>query len=241
MKFTTINTLNDDILLFGIFNYYRLDEENAWNVRLGWCKISHVCRRWRHLVYSSAFHLDMHILCTNGTPSVDVLNHLPTLPLFIDYHDTTATISWQDELAIHHALLLRNRIRRIDLDLPSSIFQKVLMLMDEPFSILEHLALSSTNKEDTNLVLPKTFLAPNLRHLTLHDISLPKRLRLLTSTVSLVTLVITNIPASGYFLPRLLVARLQSLPQLEKLFVGFSVPMPRPSAERALLGRLATP
>jgi hypothetical protein len=32
--------------------------------------------------YTSAFHLGMHILCTNGTPIVDTLDHLPPLPLF---------------------------------------------------------------------------------------------------------------------------------------------------------------
>ena len=240
MLYTTINTLDDDVLL-GIFSYYRLNEANAWNVRLGWCKLSHVCRRWRHLVHSSAFHLGMHILCTNGTPTLDTLDHLPSLPLLIDYRDTTATISRQDELGIHHALLLRDRVRHIDLRLPPSILHKFLMLMDEPFSVLGHLSLSSTIKEDTSLVLPKTFLAPNLRHLTLLGIDLPKRLRFLSSTVSLVTLVLTNIRASGYFIPRLLVARLQSLPRLEELSIGFSIPIPRPSAERELLGKRGTP
>jgi hypothetical protein len=231
---TTINTLNDDIL-FGIFNYYGLDDDNAWNVRLG-CKISHVCRRWRHVVHSSAFHLGMHILCTNGTPIVDTLNHLPSLPLFIDFRDTAVTISLHhDKLAIHHALLLRDRVRHIDLRFPPSILYKFLMLMDEPFSILEHLSLSSTSKEDTILVLPKACLTPNLRHLTLLGINLPKRLRLLSSTVALVTLALTDIRASGYFPPRLLAARLQSLPRLKELTIGFSIPMPRPSAETELL------
>ncbi|KAH9059704.1 hypothetical protein EDB87DRAFT_757240 [Lactarius vividus] len=242
MKFTTVNTLNDDILLLGVFRYYRLDEENAWNVRLGWRKVSHVCRRWRHLVHSSAFHLGMHILCTNGTPSVDVLDHLPPLPLFIDYRDTTMAISRQDESTIHHALLLWDRLRRIDLYFSPSILHKSLMLMGEPLPMLEHLSLSSTTNEDTNLVLPKTFLTPNLRHLALNGIGLPNRLRLLSSNVFLVTLVLTNIRASGYFLPRPLIARLWSLPQLEELTIEFSIPIPRPSAERELSGkRLTTP
>ena len=131
-KFLTINTLNYDVLL-GIFNYYRLDDENAWNVRLGWCKISHVCRRWRYLVHSSAFFLDMHIICTNGSPIVDTPDHLPSLPLFIIYRDTTATISKQDELALCHALLLWDRVRHIELHLPPSILHKILIVMDEPF------------------------------------------------------------------------------------------------------------
>ncbi|KAI9432404.1 hypothetical protein H4582DRAFT_1112423 [Lactarius indigo] len=74
--YTTADTLNDDVLL-GVFDYYRLDSEIHWNTRLGWRKLSHVCRRWRHLVYGSATHLDMHILCTNGTPPVNTLVHLP--------------------------------------------------------------------------------------------------------------------------------------------------------------------
>ncbi|KAH8995954.1 hypothetical protein EDB92DRAFT_109361 [Lactarius akahatsu] len=179
----------------------------------------------------------MHILCTNGTRTVDTLDHLPTLPLFIVYLDTNATISGKDELGMYRALRLRDRVHHIFLHLPSSILHKSLTLMEEPFSMLEYLSLWSATKEDTNLVLPKTFLAPNLRHLTLLGINLPKRLRLLTSAVSLVTLVLTNIRASGYFLPRLLVARLQSLPQLEELSIGFSIPIPRPSLERDLLSK----
>ena len=240
MHYTTINALDDDIL-FIIFSYYRLDKDNSWNVRLGWRKLSHVCQKWRYLVHDLAFHLGIHILCTNGTPIVDTLNHLPSLPLFIDYQGTIATISQQDVLAIPYALRLSDRVRRIVLHLPPSNLHDILMHMGEPFSMLVHLSLSSASTRDTGLVLPKTCLAPNLRHLTLLGIDLPKRLRLLSSTVSLVTLVLTDIRASGYFRPRLLVARLESLPQLEELFVGFSIPIPRPCAEKQLLGKWGTP
>ena len=185
MKSTTINKPNDDIL-FGIFNYYRLDSKNSWNVRLGWCKIAHVNRRWRHVAHSSAFHLSMHILCTNGTPKVDTLDHLPSLPLFIDYQDATSTITREDELGMRNALLLRDRVRRIVLHLPPSILHVILMLMNEAFSIL------ATSSKDTSLVLPNTFLAPNLRHLKLLGINRPKRFRLLSSTTSLVSLALTH-------------------------------------------------
>jgi len=115
------------------------------------------------------------------------------------------------------------------------------MLMDEPFPVLERLSLSFTVDHGiTGLVLPKTFLAPNLRHLRLLGICLPKGLPFL-STVSLVTLALTNIRASSYFLPGQLVARLRSLPQLEELTIGFSIPIPRPSAERELLGKQGIP
>ncbi|KAI9440446.1 hypothetical protein H4582DRAFT_1463396 [Lactarius indigo] len=240
VHYTTINRLNGDILL-RIFDNYRLDDENGWNVRLGWRKISQVCQRWRHLAYSSAFYLGMHIHCTNGAPIVETLDHLPPLPLFINYRFTNVTVRRQDELGIGHALRLRDRVRSIDLDLPSSILQKFLLLMDEPFPVLERLSLSSAVDNITTLTLPVIFLAPNLRHLSLLGIGLPKRLRLLPSTAFIVTLALTNIRASGYFRPRLLVARLQSLPQLEGLFIGFSIPIPRPSSEKELLGKQGPP
>ena len=196
----------------------------------------------------------MHILCTKGTPLVDSLDHLPPLPLFVSYRDEMGyvvrdrsftwervAVSEEDQLGINHALRLRDRIRHIDLHLPPSTLHEFLMLMNEPFPILEHLSLSFLADKLTTFSLPKTFLAPNIRHLALLGIGLPKRLRLLTSTVSLVSLDLTNIQASGYFRPRILVARLQSLPQLEEISIGFSVPIPRPSAERLLLGEQGTP
>ena len=275
--------LEDDILL-GVFNHHRLDNNISWNARLGWRTLSHVCRRWRRLMYSSAFHLSMHIICKNGTPIVDMLNHFPPLPLLInywytnyryahltsvqdelginyptpimdmqdhssspplfDYRYTDENISTQDELGMHHALLQRDRVRSIVLCLPPLFLHKLLMLMDEPFPILEHLSLSFTVDGDeftSGLALPQTFLSPNLRHLTLLGVSLPKGLSLLSSTASLVTLSLTNIRASAYFRPGQLLARLRTLPQLEGLCIGFSIPIPRPSAERELLGKPGTP
>ncbi|KAH9054700.1 hypothetical protein EDB87DRAFT_1425447 [Lactarius vividus] len=238
--YTTIDTLNDDVLL-GIFNYYRLDDEINWNTRLEWGKLSHVCRRWRRLVYGSATHLDMHILCTNGTPLVNTLVHLPPLPLVIDYQYATATVGAQNELGICNALQLRDRVRRVVLHIPPSVLDQSLVLMDESFPILEHLSLSSTAEEGMILLLPKRFLAPNLQYLTLLGISLPKNLLFLSSTVSLITLTLTDIRAPGYFLPRHLVTQLNSLSRLEELTIGFSIPIPRPSAERELLLGLGVP
>ena len=180
----------------------------------------------------------MHIQCTHGTPTVDTLDHLPPLPLLIGYwHAMTE----QDELGIYHALRLRDRVRHISLRLPPSILHKCLVLMDEQFPRLEHLSLSFEADTFTTLTLPKTFLAPNLRHLSLSGSAPPKRLRFLTSTVSLVTLVLWDIQTSSYFRPRLLASRIWSLPQLEDLSIMFSVPIPRPSAERELLGEPGAP
>jgi hypothetical protein len=122
---------------------------------------------------------------------VNTLDHLPPLPLFVDYRSTKriryydATIlTEQDESVIYHALQFHNRVRHIDLDLVPSILHKVLVLMDKHFPMLEHLSLSSSDANGIHLTLPKAFLAPNLRHLSLPSTILPKRLRLLTSTVT---------------------------------------------------------
>ncbi|KAF8265539.1 hypothetical protein EI94DRAFT_318074 [Lactarius quietus] len=103
VHYTSIDTLGDDILL-GVCNYYRLNAENNWNVQLGWCKPTHVCPTWRHLVHDSASYLGAHILCTNDTPTVDTLNHLSFLPVVVDYQDIPAAISAQDEFGISLAL-----------------------------------------------------------------------------------------------------------------------------------------
>ena len=179
----------------------------------------------------------MHIKCTNGTPKLDSLDHLPPLPLFIYYRHTrfSVTPTEQDKLGIYHALQLRDRVYHIDLELPPSIVHKVFVLLDGHFPKLEHLSLSFLESR-LPLIFPRAFLAPKLRHLALPGISPPRRLRVLTSTASLVSLVLTNIQTSSYFGPRLLVARLSSLPQLEELSIEIDTPIPRPSTERVLLG-----
>jgi hypothetical protein len=233
-----INWLNDDILL-SIFNCYRLNENIVWNKRLGWCKLTHVCQRWRHLIHEFKSHLGMHMQCTNGTPIVDTLNHLPPLPLLVDY---TNAMAEQDEFGVYHALRLHNRVREIYLDLPPSILHKCLVLMDRHFPMLDRLKIV-VDKITTTAFPSNAFLASNLRYLGLFDIRHAEILqlltRLLTSTVSLVTLTLKYIQI--YIHPTLLVARLSSLPQLKELTIGFRISIPRPSAGSDFLGEEGTP
>ena len=241
VSYAAIHRLNDDILLH-IFNCYRLDDVFGWNDRLGWRKLSHVCQRWRYIMHESPFHLGMHIECTYGTPIVDMLAHLPPLPLLIHYKYLSAdTMTEQDEMGIYYALQFHDRVRQINLHLSPAILKKCLAHMDACFPTLENLSLSFSGDEITIFTLPEAFLAPNLRHLDLPRIALPKRLRLLTSTVSLVTLSLGCVQFSGYFCPRLLVARLWSLSQLEELTIEFCVPIPRTSSENEMLDEQGSP
>ncbi|KAF8269957.1 hypothetical protein EI94DRAFT_1724000 [Lactarius quietus] len=237
----TIDWLNDDILL-EIFNCYRLNNEFLWTYRREWLKLSQVCQRWRHLIYDFAFHLGMQIHCTPGARTVDTLDHLPSMPLHVEYR-YGGRMTKRTELGLYHALRLRDRLFKISLHLPPSILHKCFALMDKTFPILAHLKLSvsSTSNVITTFTLPKAFLAPNLRYLELPDISPPRRLRVLTSTVSLVTLVLTVIQTTSYLRPRLLVARLSSLPQLEGFSIYISLPITHPSADRELFGEKRTP
>ena len=79
----------------------------------------------------------MHLLCTNGSPIVDTLTHLPPLPLVIDYQNATTAIGALDCPGIFHALQLFDRVRRVALRIPSSSLNDLLALMGDPFPILE--------------------------------------------------------------------------------------------------------
>ena len=171
---------------------------------LGWRKLSHICQRWHYLIYEFTFHLDIHILCTNGTPLVDELDHLPPLPLVVQYvkgYRGAVSLTEQDRLGLYNALCVHNRVRGIEHYLPPSVLHEVLLLMDKHFPILEslHLSLMAESTTIQLLTLPKAFQAPNLRYFTLLSISPPIGFRFLTSTVSLVGLELRNIHASNPF------------------------------------------
>ena len=167
---------------------------------------------------------------------MDMLGHLPPIPLVIDYSDSRTMIS-TDEDNIRLGLERHDRVRRVDLQAPSSSFHPWLLQMNQHFPRLEDLSFLSTTTEaeETSLMLPETFQAPNLRCLSLHGICLPTGLLLLSSAIALSTLSLTHIRASCYFPPRHLATQLKGLPHLEELSIGFAIPIPLPSSEGELL------
>lgn len=175
----------------------------------------------------------MHIPFTNGTPSLDMLSHLPPLPIDIDFRSRNTV---ETGAGVFGAIQKRARIRRIILKVPAPTLEKLIVTMNKRFPQLEYLSLSSTTrpKEGTQLMIPRTFLAPKLRHLELPCIYLPTGLPLLTFTHALVTLKLSDIKAPGYFTPDDLLTQLRHIPQLEDISIGFSAPLPRPSAEGEL-------
>jgi hypothetical protein len=237
-RHSPISILNDDVLL-NIFHLYRLADPDqyvtesgilipAWNRQRWWYKLAHVCRLWRNLILESPSQLDLHLLCTDGVPVADMLAHSPPLPLTI-YYQTHHEITAEDESGIFLALSHRDRMHLIYFWIPNP--GKFVTVMDDQFPLLEHMQIYS----QTEVVLPVTFQAPNLRHLILWTASLPIRSPLLaTSAAGLVTLCLFNIPASAYFPPSYILTRLSLLLQLEMLSIVFKSPIPNRDVERQL-------
>jgi hypothetical protein len=229
-----IHILDNDSLL-QIFTYYRLEHEDNWNLRFTWRKLTHICRRWRYLIYDSSSLLDLSLLLTVNSLSIVTLAHLPPLPLILDYWDRNTIMARKDEDNIHLGLQQHGHVRRVALRAPSPNLRMWLGQMNQLFPSLGDLSLLSTTTDEMSLILPETLQAPDLRRLSLHGIGLPKGLPLLSSMIALSTLSLTHIRESSYFPPGHLVSQLQSLPHLEELSIGFAVPLPTPSKEKELL------
>ena len=237
---THIHLLDYDSLL-QIFSCYRLEDRDNWHLRHTWWRLAHVCRRWRYLIYHSPSHLDVCLRLTNGSPSMATLSHLPPLPLVIDYSDRTGILTRKNEDNIDLGLQQHGRVRWVALQAPSSRLRMWLEPMNKLFPRLRGLSLLSTTTGEMSLALPETFQAPDLHHLSLHGIGLPKGLALLASMITLSILTLTNIRDSCYFPPGQLVTQLKGLPYLEELSIGFAIPIPLPSSEGVLLPAPVSP
>jgi hypothetical protein len=185
--------LPEDVLL-EIFDAYQQlykiqpDYETLWNSRDGWFKLTHVCLRWRRVVFLASSRLHLHLLFTPHRSSrVTMLRCLPRFPIFIDYR----AASWEkkeQDLALA-AIRHRGRVRGIALRSPFPV--TLLCALSHPFPELESLEICSTQNE---MLLPSTILsgsAPCLRQLTLRDIAPRCISPLLSSATALVELVLT--------------------------------------------------
>ena len=244
----------DDYSLLCIFSLSRpaiLDESGVdheqiieggeWNRELWWYGLVQVCRRWRSIVFESASHLRLSLVCAHGTPVADMLAHSPPLPLIIDHLELNHDITAEDEEGIILALQHRDRVRRIRLRKPVPILQKLISSLDGEFPILEYLYAMPQQYQrpllDHNMSLnfPETFRAPHLRHLLLMRFAIPIESPLLTTMGNLLTLSLSLIPPSAYFHPNNLLQRISLMPQLEHLGIFFNSHFPNRDIERQLL------
>jgi hypothetical protein len=225
---TTIDILTDDILLeiFGFIlrlsGHHYFGGYPLWK----WHRLVHVCRRWRQIIFSSPLRLDLQLLCTYGTPVWKRLGCWPAFPLAIDYgHIWNEDITPQDEFNIFAALKQRNRVRHIDLSVSDLLMEKLFAVMEEPFSALTHLLLSSKDDwEDHRPVIPSKFLggsAPLLHEISFFSIPFPTIPAFLSSASDLVKLRLENVSPTSFPSPEALVACLAALTKLEDISIEF--------------------
>ena len=206
-----------------------------WHRERWWYNLAHVCRRWRRLVFVSASHLGLSLLCRRRGPVVQMLAHSPRLPLLVDYHESNHDITTEDEEGLMLALQRRSHVKRIRLHLPGSDLQKIITAMDGEYPILEHLSVKSQGGLDERLVLPETFQAPHLRRLILKNINFQITSPLIATAMGLVTLSLTQIHSSAYMQPNQLIRQLSQMPQLEVLRIAFRSPLPNREVQKQLM------
>ena len=235
----TSEMLPDDALL-NIFRLYLQSSPQFWPT------LTHISKRWRHLVFTSPLGLDLRLYCTYGTPVSKTLDCWPVLPIVVQYGEPPALGSPtpEDEDNIVAALKHSDRVTSIDLAMTSSLLDR-LSVIETPFSELEELVLRSA---DTVKLTHSSTLrwGTRLRRLHLTRIAFPALLELLSASMVLVDLQLHEIPKFGYFSPEAFANALSGITQLETLSLHFlSFPsrrnhlgLPPQSGERIVLPSL---
>ena len=151
-----------------------------------------------------------------------MLAHSPPFPIIIDHFrtDNDNRMTANDVEGIILALEYCYRVRRIRHRTSFPMTEKVIASIDGDFPILEFLCIAPNH--DSDCLFPKTFQAPQLRHLILVNFNCPIGSPLLSPGAGLVTLSLLNIPPDVYFQPDELLHRVSLMPQLEILWIGAS-------------------
>jgi hypothetical protein len=193
-----------------------------------WQLLVHVCRRWRILVFGSPHRFNLRLVCKAKTPARDTLDVWPALPLLIwdEGYQSEGSEGLDNVISVFER---SDRVRQIRLSIPASEWEKVSAAIQVPFPELTYLALWSS--EELLTVLPDSFLggsAPRLRHLSLRCIPFPGLSKLLLSANHLTSLLLLNIPHSGYISPETMATALSALTSLWSLSLEFASPRSRP-------------
>ena len=230
-----------DVALLEIFDFYM----GGYGIEK-WHTLVHVCRKWRIVVFGSQRRLNLRLLCTARTPTKELLDVWPQLPivLWADGHEKWGVDNIIDALE-HNDRIYQLRFTSI----PNSQLEPVLAAMQQPFRTLTDLYLEPA--DHTAPIVPPSFLgvsAPRLQKLTLHRILFPGLPKLLLSATHLVDLEIWGIPYSGHFSPEAIITGLSALIRLKNLEIAFEYPrgssgwesQPPPPPTRILLPILNT-
>ena len=170
--------LPDDVLL-DIFDFYVDKYFTSTKSIEKWITLTHVCQRWRSVVFQSPLRLNLRLLCTHKTRVRDTLDVVwPPLPLVI-HHVEDITDDGQSCVDNIIAALERNdRVCQISLNcLRNSLEYFTNSAMQKPFPELIDLHLGMVNDDEgPKLRIPDLFLggtAPRLRSLNLSYFPFP--------------------------------------------------------------------
>jgi len=118
------------------------------------------------------------------------------------------------------------------LHVPSSLWEKILAAMQEPFPALTHLDILT---DDEVPIVSSSFLggsAPNLRYIKLFRVPFPGLPNLLPSATRLCSLYLGHVPRSGYISPEAMATALSALTSLETFWLSFESPRSYPGRGR---------
>jgi hypothetical protein len=213
-----IEMLSNDVLL-NIFHHFLKASPQIWHM------LTHVCRKWRQIIFDSPLGLRLRLHCTYGTPVMKTLGHWPPFPLVINYGEIHRSPAPDDEDNIMAALRHADRVRSISFTVSSSLLKK-LSTISKPFLELEDLVLLS--KDNSQFTIPSTFWwGHRLRTFHSTRIAFPSLPQLLLPSQNLVDIQLNEIPRVGYFSPEAFANALCGMTQLQALSLHFISCRPR--------------
>jgi hypothetical protein len=235
----TVNNLPDNVLL-EIFSFYLYDTDpdrdsyfrdtRKWQT---WRILAHICQRWRRIIFSSPRRLNLHVICTPGTPVRKNLAFWPVvLPIILDYYPKpfcgSGSLDPDDEDNIIFVLEHARRVRRIEILEVSTgaLIEQVFTVMQRSFPVLTDLDLRWTTVDFSTPfpIIPRRFLggsAPRLQYLRFQLFSFPEFPTFLWSAHNLTTLKLKDIYHIGHISPEAMVRGLPGLTGLGYLSISF--------------------
>ena len=191
-----------------------------WKRQNAWSRLTHVCRKWRAIVFASSSRLDLGITIGPHHPSHIKTILSSSLPIFIKYGRIYSGVSigsarWRMLAALKH----HDRVRKISFEEMSVEFEKFFDKTQCAFPVLESLSLCFKHIHEAKL--PNTFLKGpdpsslnNLRHLKLGPTTLASISDFLLSATALTHLSLQIDAACSPSAEASLLACLQGMPCL---------------------------
>ena len=222
-----INRLPEEVLL-GIFEFLveRTDTVRYMNV---WQTLVHVCREWRHIIFSSPRRLNLQLLCMDTNPVRKMLHIWPAFPIVV------VTGGDPNEECADNVVAAFEQPGRVSEIIFEEISSQALEFLTGtihgPFPQLTTLDITLG---DTRQFFPEPFpkgFAPRLRSLDLCDVPLSTVSKSMLSASDLVHLSLWHVPIWEYVTPKEIATYLSPMTKLESMSLGLRFPRHYPCSE----------